>query len=62
VKTYGKPFRKDGIEYVRTVPQWKRPLYRLTVLVQGTLWMLGVPWHNPLSNECTPDFNCCVGK
>lgn len=38
--------------------KYKR-FYRLTVLFQRALWLIGIPWHNRFSDECTPDFNCC---
>lgn len=60
--TYGKPFMKDGVEYVHGLPWWKRPLYRFTNVVQWIFWKLGYSWHNSLANECTPDFSCCRGK
>jgi hypothetical protein len=59
---YGKPFIKDGVEWVHTLPWWQRPLYRVTVGIQWTLWKIGLPWHNIFFDECTPDFNCCVKK
>lgn len=37
-----------------------RCLYKLTVWFQAVLWRLGIPWHNSFSDECTPNFNCCV--
>lgn len=39
--------------------KYKR-IYRLTVWLQWFLWKIGIPWHNTFSDECTPDFNCCV--
>lgn len=41
--------------------KWKR-FYRLTVWIQVALWKVGIPLHNPFSDECTPDFNCCLKK
>jgi hypothetical protein len=63
MKTYGKPFKgRDGVMYVHTMPAWKRPVYRLTVWIQWALWKCGLPVHNYLYDECTPDFNCCKGR
>ena len=60
MKTYGKPFKaKDGIVYYRTVPYWKYPIDRLSVLVQWSLWKIGIHWHNIIRDECTPDGSCC---
>lgn len=35
-------------------------IYRCTHLFKIALWKIGIPWHNTYSDECTPDFNCCV--
>lgn len=24
-------------------------------------WLAGRPWHNPVREECCPDFSCCGG-
>lgn len=40
----------------------KRLFLRLTHHLQTLLWKCGIPWHNPFTNECTPDFDCCMGK
>ncbi len=34
-------------------------LYRLTYRFQNLLWKAGFAIHNPFSDECTRDFNCC---
>jgi hypothetical protein len=60
-RVYGKPFIRDGVEYVRTKPLWFIPIYRLTGFIQLLLWKRGIPWHNRIADECTPDFNCCMG-
>ena len=62
MKYYGKPFTKDGVKYVHTLPWWQRHFYKMTVGVQWILWKIGIPWHNWIFDECTPDFNCCIGK
>ncbi len=28
-------------------------------LIQKLLWKIGIAIHNPIRDECTPDFNCC---
>lgn len=28
--------------------------------IQLTLWVIGVNIHNPITDECTPDFSCCT--
>ena len=33
--------------------------YWLTWKLQSFLWKIGIAWHNPYSDECTKDFNCC---
>lgn len=35
-------------------------MYWLTWKLQAVLHFFGVAWHNAFSDECTPDFNCCV--
>lgn len=37
-------------------------IYLITLWLQTALWKIGIPWHNRFSDECTPDFNCCVKK
>ena len=32
-----------------------------TDLFQLIFWKLGLPWHNRLRDECTPDGDCCPG-
>ncbi len=29
---------------------------------QLRMWLLEKPLHNPVTNECCPDFSCCAGK
>jgi hypothetical protein len=60
-RTYGKPLMRGGIEYLRTVPHWIWLLDRLSCGLQWLCWKLGWSWHNPLRDECTPDFSCCAG-
>lgn len=31
----------------------------MSCYIQWVLWKVGIAIHNPLRNECTPDFNCC---
>lgn len=26
---------------------------------QLEMWLKGKPWHNPIRDECCPDFSCC---
>lgn len=33
--------------------------YWITWKFQSLLWWIGIAWHNPYSDECTKDFNCC---
>lgn len=51
-------------DYTKTpagIRRFKYPrTYKLTVRLQTALWKAGIPWHNTFSDECTPDFNCCV--
>ncbi len=60
-KCYGMIF-ENGVEYEMLLPVWKRPLYRIVKRIQWGLWKIGIPWHDWLSDECTPDFNCCAHK
>lgn len=43
---------------------WKNgkrtPEYRNALIAQIQAWMQGNPIHCEFSNECTPDFSCCV--
>ena len=32
----------------------------ISCYVQKAFWYVGLGIHNPLTDECTPDFNCCV--
>lgn len=34
--------------------------YRDSLIHQTRLWMAGISWHNTYSDECCPDFSCCV--
>ena len=34
-------------------------IYWITWKFQSLLWWVGIAWHNPYSDECTKDFNCC---
>lgn len=34
--------------------------YLLSLISQTESWIDGRPKHNPFSNECCPDFSCCV--
>lgn len=61
-KPQGKVHTTNGIEWQHTLPMWQRPLYRATVWIQYVLWRCGIPWHNWLADECTPNFNCCWDK
>lgn len=48
--------------YVRTISLWKVPFYKTIKGIQWLLWKSGKSWHDKFFNECTPDFNCCVGE
>lgn len=32
---------------------------RESIKYQTEQWVLGIPWHNVVRNECCPDFSCC---
>ena len=34
--------------------------YQERLRVQTLRWAMGKPVHNPVDNECCPDFSCCV--
>jgi hypothetical protein len=34
-------------------------IYHLTIGFQNVLHFIGIAIHNPFSDECTSDFNCC---
>lgn len=36
--------------------------YHKRMAVQLHQWLLGNPIHNPVDNECVPDFSCCRGR
>jgi hypothetical protein len=48
----------------RPAPKRKRmcddPLYQARVRAQTVAWCQGRPYHEPINDECTPDFSCCV--
>ncbi len=72
MKFYGKP--KNG--YVRTLPYYKIPFFKLCSSIQLYLWKKGFTikynkyiinikfdWHIPwFGGQCTPDFSCCRDK
>lgn len=33
--------------------------YKVIKLIQRFFWFIGLPYHEHVFNECTPDFNCC---
>ena len=35
---------------------------RISVYLQYFLWLLGFAIHNPVRNECVPNFACCCHK
>lgn len=35
------------------------PIYKISFLVQTYLYANKIYWHDSISNQCTPDFNCC---
>jgi hypothetical protein len=36
--------------------------YHKRMMVQLAEWVNGRPIHNPVDNECVPDFSCCRGR
>ena len=36
-----------------------RPEYLRRVRAQTLAWINGRPYHDPVTNECCPDFSCC---
>ena len=34
--------------------------YRERARIQCLKWAMGKPYHDPVNNECCPDFSCCV--
>ena len=42
-------------------PWWYRPIYRVLKAAQWVCWKAGWSWHDEISQECCPDFSCCVG-
>jgi len=36
-----------------------RILLKIIKFIQKKLWLIGIAVHDPIFNECTPDFNCC---
>ena len=59
---YESGVTKEGVEYTWTVPKGLRTISKVSSSVQWLLWKIGIPIHNPIRKECTPDFNCCKGK
>ena len=39
-----------------------RDAYIKRITVQLHQWLLGNPIHNPVDNECVPDWSCCRGR
>ena len=60
-RNYGT-YIKNGIEYVRLIPRYQIPFYKLTCFVQWSLWKCGINWHNIFFDECTLNGNCCIHK
>jgi len=50
----------NGELHMQLYPNWAVRIVRLSVLIQKALWVVGVAFHNPVTDECTPDFNCCL--
>lgn len=38
----------------------RTPDYLRSLITQTESWIDGKPKHNPFSDECCPDFSCCV--
>ncbi len=53
---------KDGVEYVMLDGRAKRYASKIFSFIQYGLWKIGISIHNPISNECTPNFSCCIKK
>ena len=51
-----------GVECSFRYPVYIRPLYRLNKLIQGYLAKKGIPLHDYVFGECTPEFDCCDFK
>ena len=51
---------KDGLEYAMIDTRMKRYFSQALSCIQWCLWKIGINIHNPISNECTPDFSCCI--
>ena len=34
-------------------------IYRISNIIQGLLWLIGLSLHNKYAGECCPDFSCC---
>ena len=34
-------------------------MYRMSNIIQGLLWLVGLSLHNTYAGECCPDMSCC---
>ena len=50
------PIRRVFVRYAGPDAYHKR---MMTQLIE---WVAGRPIHNPIDNECVPDFSCCRGR
>lgn len=64
-KKIGPYVDREGAEYYRIYSYWQMPFVAVSAFLQYWLWIIGVAVHNPVTGECTADFNCCekgIGK
>lgn len=59
-KHYGIDIDESGNEYIIIYSFWQKQILRLASTIQKVLWIFGFAIYNPVSGECTPDFNCCA--
>jgi len=52
----------SGVEYLYSSPRRTRILGQIATGMQWCLWKCNIHWHNPIRDECTPDFSCYRNK
>lgn len=57
-RDYGRVI-ENGIEYQVLYSPTQKIILRVARTIQSLLWKVGVAVYNPVSGECTIDFNCC---
>ena len=50
---------RRGFEYYYIDPWYIRPFVKLSSRIQMRLYKNNIYWHNIISGECTPGFECC---